>query len=169
MNPDKKIIIDALFEKVNSSPYVLVVDYTGMTVPQFSELRNRLGAAGAECHVAKNTYMKKALAEAGLPDIGEGLVGQTAFVTGDSEVFAAAKAIKNFEKEFKKPEMKIGILDGSVLDADKLKAIADIPSREAVLAQLLGLIKEPAARIARIVQKKYNPDAETAEEPAAEG
>lgn len=177
MNPDKKIIIDALFEKVNSSPYVLVVDYTGMTVPQFSELRNRLGAAGAECHVAKNTYMKKALAEAGLPDIGEGLVGQTAFVTGDSEVFAAAKAIKNFEKEFKKPELKVGILDGAILDADKLKAIADIPSREAILSQLLATINEPATRIARVIQKKFNPDADSkkdepeagaAAEPAAE-
>ena len=177
MNPHKKIIIDALFEKVNSSPYVLVVDYTGMTVPQFSELRNRLGAAGAECHVAKNTYMKKALAEAGLPDIGEGLVGQTAFVTGDSEVFAAAKAIKNFEKEFKKPEMKVGILGDAVLDAEKLKAIADIPSREAILSQLLATINEPATRIARVIQKKFNPDAdskkdepeaEAAAEPAAE-
>ena len=169
MNPDKKIIIDALFEKVNSSPYVLVVDYTGMTVPQFSELRNRLGAAGAECHVAKNTYMKKALAEAGLPDIGEGLVGQTAFVTGDSEVFAAAKAIKNFEKEFKKPEMKVGILGDAVLDAEKLKAIADIPSREAILSQLLATINEPATRIARVIQKKFNPDADSKkDEPAAE-
>jgi len=169
MNPDKKIIIDALFEKVNSSPYVLVVDYTGMTVPQFSELRNRLGAAGAECHVAKNTYMKKALAEAGLPDIGEGLVGQTAFVTGDSEVFAAAKAIKNFEKEFKKPELKVGILDGAILDADKLKAIADIPSREAILSQLLATILEPSTRIARVIQKKFNPDADSKkDEPAAE-
>ena len=177
MNPDKKVIIDALLEKVNASPYVLVVDYTGMTVPQFSELRNRLGAAGAECHVAKNTYMKKALAEAGLPDIGEGLVGQTAFVTGDSEVFAAAKAIKNFEKEFKKPEMKVGILGDAVLDADKLKAIAEIPSREAVLSQLLATILEPSTRIARVIQKKFNPDAdskkdepesEAAAEPAAE-
>jgi large subunit ribosomal protein L10 len=169
MNPDKKVIIDALLEKVNASPYVLVVDYTGMTVPQFSELRNRLGAAGAECHVAKNTYMKKALAEAGLPDIGEGLVGQTAFVTGDSEVFAAAKAIKNFEKEFKKPEMKVGILGDAVLDADKLKAIADIPSREAVLSQLLATILEPSTRIARVIQKKFNPDADSKkDEPAAE-
>jgi large subunit ribosomal protein L10 len=174
MNPDKKVIIDELLDRVNASPYVLVVDYTGMTVPQFSELRNRLGAAGAQCHVAKNTYMRKALAEAGLPDIGEGLVGQTAFVTGDSEVFAAAKAIKNFEKEFKKPEMKVGILGNAVLDADKLKAIADIPSREAVLSQLLATINEPATRIARVIQAKFNPDADSkkddqaAEEPAAE-
>ncbi len=177
MNPDKKVIIDELLDRVNASPYVLVVDYTGMTVPQFSELRNRLGAAGAQCHVAKNTYMRKALAEAGLPDIGEGLVGQTAFITGESEVFAAAKAVKNFEKEFKKPEMKIGILGDMVLDADKLKAIADIPSREAVLSQLLATILEPSTRIARIIQKKFNPDADSAkadpeteaaaEEPAA--
>jgi large subunit ribosomal protein L10 len=174
MNPDKKVIIDELLDRVNASPYVLVVDYTGMTVPQFSELRNRLDAAGAQCHVAKNTYMRKALAEAGLPDIGEGLVGQTAFVTGSSEVFAAAKAIKNFEKEFKKPEMKVGILGNAVLDADKLKAIADIPSREAVLSQLLATINEPATRIARVIQAKFNPDADSkkddqaAEEPAAE-
>ena len=168
MNPDKKVIIDGLLEKVNASPYVLVVDYTGMTVPQFSELRNRLGAAGAECHVAKNTYVKKALAEAGRPDIGESLVGQTAFVTGQSEVFAAAKAIKNFEKEFKKPEMKVGILGDAVLDADKLKAIADIPSREAVLSQLLATILEPSTRIARVIQKKFNPDADSKKDEAAE-
>ena len=89
MNPDKKIIIDELLERVNASPFVLVVEYTGMTVPQFTELRNRLAATGAECHVAKNTYMKKALAEAGLPDTGDSLVGQTAFVTGESDVAAA--------------------------------------------------------------------------------
>ena len=77
---------------------------------------------------------------------------------GDSEVFAAAKAIKNFEKEFKKPEMKVGILGNAVLDADKLKAIADIPSREAVLSQLLATILEPATRIARVIQNKFNPD-----------
>jgi len=168
MNPDKKVIIDGLLEKVNASPYVLVVDYTGMTVPQFSELRNRLGAAGAECHVAKNTYVKKALAEAGRPDIGESLVGQTAFITGESEVFAAAKAIKNFEKEFKKPEMKVGILGDAVLDADKLKAIADIPSREAILSQLLATILEPSTRIARVIQKKFNPDADSKKDEAEE-
>ena len=158
MNPHKKIILDGLLERVNSSPYLIVIDYTGLTVQQFSELRNRLGAGGARCTVAKNSYMRKALAEAGLPDIGNELVGQTAFVMGDQEVFAAAKAIKNFEKEFKKPEMKIGLLGNAVLDVDKLKALADIPSREAVLAQLLGTILEPASMIARVVRAKFDPD-----------
>jgi large subunit ribosomal protein L10 len=158
MNPDKKIIINGLLERVNASPFLIVIDYTGLTVKQFTELRNRLGAGGARCTVAKNTYMRKVLTEAGLPDIGVDLVGQMAYVMGDNEVFSAAKILKNFEKEFKKPEMKIGLLGNAVLDAEKLKAIADIPSREAVLSQLLGTILEPASRIARVIKNNFNPD-----------
>jgi len=160
MNPDKKIIINGLLDRVNASPYLIVIDYTGLTVQQFTELRNRLGAGGANCTVAKNSYMRKALAEAGMPDIGSDLTGQMAYVMGDAEVFSAAKVIKNFEKEFKKPEMKVGILGNAVLDAEALKAIADIPSREAVLSQLLATILEPATRIARVIQAKFNPDAD---------
>lgn len=178
MNPEKQVILSGLLERVNASPYVIVIDYTGLKVKQFSELRNRLFGAGASCIVAKNSYMRKVLTEAGLPDIGNELTGQTAFVTGNSEVFAAAKTIKNFEKEFKMPQMKVGILGDAVLDSDKLKAIADIPSREAVLSQLLGTINEPATRIARVIKKKFCPEedapeestetAEPAAEPAAE-
>jgi large subunit ribosomal protein L10 len=170
MNPDKKIIINGLLDRVNASPYLIVIDYTGLTVKQFTELRNRLDAGGASCTVAKNSYMRKAIAEAGLPDIGNDLVGQMAYVMGSSEVFSAAKVIKNFEKEFKKPEMKVGILGNAVLDTDKLRAIADIPSREAVLSQLLATILEPATRIARIVQTKFNPEGESSAEetPAVE-
>ena len=159
MNPDKKIIINGLLERVNASPYLIVIDYTGLTVRQFTELRNRLNAGGARCTVAKNTYMRKVLTEAGRPDIGADLVGQMVYIMGDCEIFAAAKVIKNFAKEFKKPEMKVGILGNAVLDAEKLKAIADIPSREAVLAQLLGTILEPASRIARVLKNKFNPAA----------
>lgn len=173
MNPDKKIIINGLLDRVNASPYLIVIDYTGLTVQQFTELRNRLGAGGANCTVAKNTYMRKALAEAGMPDIGADLTGQMAYVMGEAEVFSAAKVIKNFEKEFKKPEMKVGILGNAILDAQALQAIADIPSREAVLSQLLATILEPATRIARVVKNKFNPDGddsatEAEEAPAAE-
>lgn len=168
MNPDKEIIIKGLLERLNASPYLLVVEYTGMTVPQFSELRTRLSSAGAECHVAKNTYMKKALAEAGMPDTGDALAGQTAFVTGESDVAAAAKVLKNFQSEFKKPAIKIGLLDGALLDEDQVKAIAELPSREVLLATLLGTINapaaklvrtinEPAASLARVIQAKFNP------------
>ena len=175
MNPDKKIIINGLLESVNASPFLIVIDYTGLTVHQFTELRNRLSVSGARCTVAKNTYMRKVLNEAGLPDIGGDLVGQMAYVMGDNEVFAAAKVLKSFEKEFKKPEMKVGLLGNAILDADKLKAIAEIPSREAVLSQLLGTILEPASRIARVIKNKFIPDETDApddscvtEEPATE-
>ena len=169
MNPDKKIIINGLLDRVNASPYLIVIDYTGLTVQQFTELRNRLGAGGANCTVAKNTYMRKALAEAGMPDIGADLTGQLAYVMGEAEVFSAAKVIKNFEKEFKKPEMKVGILGNAILDAQALQSIADIPSREAVLSQLLATILEPATRIARVVKAKFNPDGDDSadEAPAA--
>ncbi|MCF7674849.1 MAG: 50S ribosomal protein L10 [Akkermansiaceae bacterium] len=158
MNPDKKIIISGLLERVNASPYLIVIDYTGLKVKQFAELRNRLFAVGAGCVVAKNSYMRRAITDAGLPDIGENLTGQMAFITGSCEVFAAAKTIKNFTKEFKKPEMKMGLLGDLVLDAEKLQAIADIPSREAVLSQLLGTINEPATRIARVIKAKFSPE-----------
>lgn len=168
MNPDKKIIINGLLDRVNASPYLIVIDYTGLTVQQFTELRNRLDTGGAKCTVAKNSYMRKALAEAGMPDIGADLTGQMAYVMGDAEVFSAAKVIKNFEKEFKKPEMKVGILGNAILDANALKSIADIPSREAVLSQLLATILEPATRIARVVQNKFNPDGDDSSSPNEE-
>ena len=153
MNPDKKIILDELLGRINSSPFVLVVEYTGMTVPEFSELRSRLRDAGSECHVAKNTFMKKALAEAGLPDTGDSLVGQTAFVTGEADVAAAAKVLKSFEKEFKKPSIKLGILDGDILDENQVKAIAELPAREVLLAQLLATINAPATQLARVLNE----------------
>ena len=106
MNPDKRIIIDDLTARVNASPFLIVVDYTSITVPEFTNLRSALAACGAQCHVAKNNFMRTALTDAGLPDIGEHLVGQTAFVTGASDVAGAAKAINTFAKASKKAEYR---------------------------------------------------------------
>ena len=153
MNPDKKYILDEIKERVDVSPFVLVVDYTGVTVPEFDELRGRLSDAGAECHVAKNTFMKRALADAGLPDLSESLVGQTAFITGDSDVCGVAKAVANFAKEFNKPEIKAGILDGSVLDAAQVTALASLPSREVMLGMLLSTINAPATKLLRTINE----------------
>jgi large subunit ribosomal protein L10 len=163
MNPDKKIIIDELLGRVNSSPFVLVMDYTGVTVPQFSELRANLRQGGAECHVAKNTYMRAALSEAGLPDISAGLTGQTAFVTGDGEVTAAAKAVKDFVKKAKNVKLKIGILDGEIIDEAKIEILASLPSREELLAKLLSVINEPGTSILRAINEKYGLKAATAD------
>jgi len=153
MNPDKKYIIDELFERVNTSPFVLVVDYTGMTVPEFDELRTDLTENGAECHVAKNSYMRKALENAGLPDISSELLGQTAFITGESDVCAAAKVVKTFGKKAKKLAVKTGILDGDVLDVAQVNALAELPSRDVLLATLLSVINAPATQLVRVINE----------------
>lgn len=152
MNPDKRIIIDGLLERVNASPFVIVIDYTGISVPEFTGLRAALAAGGASCHVAKNNFMRSALAEAGLPDISEHLQGQTAFITGSSDVCVAAKAVNAFAKESKKAAYKVAILDGAVLTDKEIQAIGDLPPREALLAKLLGTINGAGSALARVIQ-----------------
>ncbi len=170
MNPDKKIIVDQLLERINGSPFVIAVDYTSMTVPEFTEIRQRLAEVGSECHVEKNRFMRIALEKAGLPALGDELKGQTAFVTGESDVCAAAKVIKNFVKEFKRPDVKAAILDGEALSVAQVEALADLPSREVLLATLLSVINAPASKLVRTINepggslarviKAKNPDAE---------
>jgi large subunit ribosomal protein L10 len=137
---------------------------------------------GAQFHVVKNTFLRRALAGAGMPEIQD-LRGQTAIVTGDKDVAAAAKVVKTFSAEFKKPSLRAGIVDNLAVSADQISAIADLPSREVLLATLLGVLQapgtklvrvlnEPAASLARVLQAKVDkagvPAAEIAAEPAAE-
>jgi large subunit ribosomal protein L10 len=150
---------------------MFVVDYTGLTVDKFEELRKRLRGAGAELHVFKNTLVKKAAERAGYPDeIGTVLTGQSAVVTGEKDVCAAAKVMKTFSDEFAKPAMKGGVMDGKYLDPAGIKVLADLPSREVLYATLLGLLQtpaqqlvrllnEPAASLARVLQAKAEPAA----------
>lgn len=152
VNADKTIIIDDLKAKVNASPFLLVIDYAGVTVPEFTKLRAALAEAGASCVVAKNTFMAKAVKEAGLPDITAALKGQTAYVMGESDVCAAAKAINTFAKASKKAAYKTGILDGAELTPEKIKALGDLPSREVLLATLLGTINGAGSALARVIQ-----------------
>ena len=169
VNADKGVIIDNLLAKVNASPFILVIDYTGVTVPQFTELRADLAAAGATCMVAKNTFMAKAVAEAGLPDISSHLTGQTAYVMGSGDVCAAAKVINGFAKKSKLAPYKTGILDGAELTPDKIQALGDLPSREVLLATLLGTINAAGSALARVIQAYVDKENGGAEEaPAAE-
>jgi len=152
MHPAKASIVDDLQKKLNASPFLFVADYTGLKVSQFAELRNRLHATGARCHVVKNTFLRKAAKEAGLPELAE-LKGQTAIIVGDKDVAAAAKVLKSFTAEFKKPEVKTGVVDKVVVTTDQIKAIADLPSREILLATLLGVLNAPATKLVRVLNE----------------
>ena len=176
MHPAKESIVIDLEAKLNASPFLFVADYTGLKVAQFAELRTRLWNVGASCHVVKNTFLRRAAKSAGLPELAE-LKGQTAIVVGEKDVAAAAKVLKNFTAEFKKPEMKTGVVDRIVVSTEQIKAIADLPSREVLLATLLGtlnapasklvrVLNEPASSLARLLQAKADKDAASVPAPA---
>lgn len=152
MRPEKATVVEDLQTRLNASPFLFVTDYTGLKVDQFAELRSRLHGAGARCHVVKNTFLRRAAKDAGLPEM-DNLKGQTAIVVGDKDVAAAAKIIKSFTAEFKKPVVRIGVIDRAVVTSDQIKAIADLPSREVIFSQLLGLIQTPATQIVRILNE----------------
>ena len=153
MRPEKASIVSDLSERLNRSPFVLVTDYQRMKVGQFGELRNRLTPAGAEVHVVKNTFLKRAMAESGMPDVSDQLIGQTAVVTGDKDVAPVAKILKTFAAEFKIATLKIGVVDKAVLSTADVEALAELPSRDALLAQLLGLLLMPATSLVRILNE----------------
>jgi len=154
MKAEKTELIEHLVQRVNASPFLFVVDYTGLTVPRWEELRKRLRVVGAEIHVFKNTFVKVAAVKAGYPsEISAALTGQTAVVTGDKDVCAAAKVMKTFAKEFEKPKLKAGVLDGSLLTVAGINSLADLPSKEVLQSQLLGVLQAPASKLARLLNE----------------
>jgi large subunit ribosomal protein L10 len=153
MKEEKNVMIGTLKDWVKSSPYLIVLDYTGMKVSEFSELRGRLRKVGAAVKVVKNTLFRRALNEASLPTMDKELAGQTAVVSGGADAPAAAKVIKTFKAEFTRPNLRVGVMDGKLLGTSELTMLADLPSAEVLRARLLGAIQAPAATLARLIQE----------------
>jgi large subunit ribosomal protein L10 len=177
MRPEKANIVSDLSAQLKGSPFVLVTDYQQMNVGDFTELRNRLAQAGAEVHVVKNSFLKRAMADAGFPAVGEKLGGQTAVVTGEKDVAPVAKIMKSFAKEFKKAALKIGLINRAIVSRSELETLADLPSRGVLQAKLLGLLmspatklvrllNEPASSLARLLKAKSQKEGALAETPA---
>ena len=173
MRPEKTTIVDDLSARLNHSPFLIVAEYTGMNVMQFSELRIRLAGAGAQCKVVKNTFLRKAAVEVGYPDLTAGLHGQTAIVTGNSDVCAAAKVLRSFAAEFQRPTVKVGVLDKAVIPKEQIRALAELPPKDVLQAQLLGVLKsplqklvtllnEPGATLARLLKARIEKEGEPA-------
>ncbi|HEV8555200.1 MAG TPA: 50S ribosomal protein L10 [Actinophytocola sp.] len=181
--PDKVTAVAEIADKFRSSSAAVITEYSGLTVSQITTLRRSLGA-GATYRVAKNTLVKRAAADAGVQGLEELFVGPTAiaFVTG--EPVDAAKAIRDFAKDNKGLVIKGGYMDGRPLSVDEVTQIADLDSREVLLAKLAGAMKgnlakaaglfaAPASQVARLaaaLQEKMSaaeaPAAAAAEAPA---
>jgi large subunit ribosomal protein L10 len=103
--------------------------------------------------VVKNSFLKRAMADSGFPDVGEKLTGQTAVVTGEKDVAPVAKILKAFAAEFKTTALKIGLIDRAIVSTAEVEQLADLPSREVLLGQLLGLLLAPATRLVRVLNE----------------
>ncbi len=151
MRAEKKFISAEYINRLKSSPFFLVVDYRGLSVGQFTELRKRLIKVGGEVHVVKNTIFRVAAKEAGIADLGGALSGQLAVVTGQKDIAASAKVIKAYQAEFEKPKLQFGYLGSQALSAAEVRAIADLPPLAQLQGKILGLLQAPAQKLAALI------------------
>ena len=151
MRAEKKFISAEYVNRLSQSPFFIVVDYRGLSVGQFTELRKRLAKTNAELHVVKNTLFRVAAKEAGLADLTGSLAGQLAVVTGKKDVAAAAKVLKTYQSEFEKPKLQFGYVGAKALKAEELRALADLPPLEQLQAKILGLLQAPATKLAVLI------------------
>jgi large subunit ribosomal protein L10 len=151
MRAEKQNISTEYVNRLNRSPFFIVVDYQGLKVGPITELRKRLTKAGAEMHVVKNSIFRIAAREAGVADLAGTLAGQLAVVTGRQDVSTAAKVIKTFSSEFDKPKIKFGYLNNQRLDNKELLTLADLPSLEVLRGTLLGVLSAPATRLVQLL------------------
>ena len=153
MRAEKKNLVDEVLDWLKEAPFMILVDYQGLTVDRFRELRRRLGETDASCRVVKNSILRLAGRDLEHPEFDGALHGQTAIVFGAGDVCAAAKVLKKFQSEFQKPRVKGGMLDRALLDVKEIAALADLPPRDVLRAQLLGMLQAPASALVRVLNE----------------
>lgn len=150
MNRDQKSrAIEEIADQIRESEAIVAVDYRGISVPQAAELRGKLREADASFRIVKNTLTERAADAAGAGDLKVHLEGPTAltFVRGD--IAMAAKALSNFQKENELLVFKGGLMNGEVIDADTIKSLSKLPSRDVLYGQLVGIVASPITGLAR--------------------
>jgi len=151
MRAEKANLTREYVGRLNASPYFIVVDYQGLKVEHLSELRKRLRGVAAEIHIVKNSLFRVAAKEAGITELNGSLAGMVAVVTGEKDISAAAKVVKNFGAEFDKLKVHFGYLDSKRMEKPEIMTLADLPSLEVLRGQLLGVLSEPASKLVRLL------------------
>ena len=152
VRPDKVATVDEVKSRVEGTTTAVVTEYRGLTVAQISALRRQLRTLDADYKVFKNTLVRRAIAGTPVEPMSEFLIGPTAIAFIDGDVSAVAKALRDFAKESPKLIVKGGVLDGKSLSSKDLTALADLPSRDILLAQLAGLIASPLRTMAGLLK-----------------
>lgn len=153
----KKAVVAELKQHLTESKGIVFTGYRGLTVAQDTALRRELRAAGVTYHVVKNTMTRLAAKEAGLDGLAEHLEGTTAMAFSTEDAVAPAKVICGFIKKNKLEDagiltVKVGVVEGKVIDAGEVKALASLPSREELIAKLLGSMNAPIANTVGVLQ-----------------
>ena len=162
----KQAIVADLAEKLKNSPAGVVVNYQGITVDADTKMRKALREAGVTYTVMKNSMTGRACEEVGLGEMKQYLTGMTAIAIGSDDAVAPAKVLKEYAEKVESFEILGGYLDGKVVDKATVEQLADIPSKEVLIAKLLGSIKSPLYGLAYALQAVVDRDGEAA--PAAE-
>ena len=167
----KQAVVADLVEKLKNSPAGVVVNYQGITVEDDTAMRKALREAGVKYMVMKNSLTGRACEEVGLGDMKQYLSGMTAIAIGSEDPIAPAKVIKQYAEKIESFQILAGYLDGAVVDSATVNALADIPSKEVLIAKFLGSIKSPVYGFAYALQAIVDKNGEAApaeEAPAAE-
>ncbi len=169
LRADKDTDIKLISEKLAKAKGAFVVDFKGMKVEQVTSLRKKLHAAESEMKVVRNTLAKRAFKDH--PIIGNAfdstMKGTNAIVFAFNEVVGVAKTLADFGKDVEALKIKTGVMDGEALDANKIKFLATLPGKDQLRAQFLCLLKEPSARLVRLMNVYATKDAAPAVEAAA--
>ena len=147
----KKLIVEEIKQKISAAKSVAFVDYRGLTVDTDVKMRKTLRENGAEYKVYKNRLMLRALNDLGITGCEKFLEGTTAVAFSYDDEVSAPKILLNTIEEKKIMQFKFGVVDGKVLDANGVKALATLPPKETLLAMLLGLLKAPARNLACVL------------------
>lgn len=148
--PEKVAVVEEVRERLESAPATVLTEYRGLTVAELAKLRAELRKSGAEYRVVKNTLTRIAAREAGLDVPDEVLTGPTAVTFAGEDPVAAAKVLRQFSREHPQLVVKGGILEGKVLDAAETLRLADLETREEMLARLAGMFEALLAQPARL-------------------
>lgn len=168
----KKQVVAELVETLKSAQAGVLVDYRGITVEDDTKLRAKLREAGVEYKVVKNTLTRFAANEVGYQELDEQLNGPTALAVSATDPVAPAKVISEFAKEVEAVQIKAGFLDGKVITLDEVKTLASTPSKEVLIAKIMGSLNSPISALVRTLQALVDNGVEPADikvdAPAAE-
>ena len=147
----KAELVEQYIEQLEQSQGIILADYRGLSVSDMQSIRKAMRPTGGKLHVVKNRLLGLALKEAGLPLPEEWLIGPTAVAFAYDEIPPVAKAITDAAKNMETLQIKGGLTGTSVISAEQVQTIADLPPREVLLAQVLGTINAPASQVASVI------------------